>query len=64
MTNKKTTKITPWYPQWAKPGCKVIKEWKEVIRSGDAVGDADFVQYQDAKGKMQETMKWVKWRNI
>jgi len=57
----KTIKIKPHYPPWAKPNCEVIEDWTAPIKSGPANGVATYVRYKDAKGKVQECMKWVKW---
>ena len=57
------SKIQPHYPEWAKPGCKVIKTWEREIRSGTARGVGTFVEYKNSKGKVRECMKWVKWKN-
>lgn len=50
-------------PPWAKPGCKVVEEWTEVIQSGAAIGDSTFCKFKNARGKIETTMKWVKWRD-
>jgi len=57
-----THKIRPIYPPWAKDRCKVVSEYLRPINSGEAAyGVALWVDYLDAKGALQTTMKWVKW---
>ena len=55
-------KIRPIYPPWAKDKCKVVREYRLPINSGEAAyGVALWVDYFDAKGTLQTTMKWVIW---
>lgn len=54
--------MNTYYPQWAKAGCKVIKTWREPVKSGSATGVKTLVQYTQG-GKTHECMKWVVWDN-
>lgn len=54
--------IVPHIPIWAREGHKVVRQWEEVVRSGDAAeGIGTFVEYLDKKGKPQTTMKRIVW---
>ena len=53
--------VKPIHMLWGMPGCKIIKEWKEPIKSGTAIGTATYIVYTDAKGKEREMMKLVVW---
>jgi hypothetical protein len=62
MKENAPKKITPYHPEWAKPGCTVVKEWTREIRSGSAVGIGTFCEYKNKNGKLVECMKWVAWQ--
>lgn len=56
-------KVQVYQPPWAKDGCKEVRVWDAPIQSGSAIGVATWVEYQDRKGGLQTTMKWVKWKS-
>jgi len=48
-------------PPWALKGCKIIKVWDELVRSGTARGTRTRVCFLDKKGNEKQLTKWVKW---
>lgn len=55
--------MSVYKPQWAKDGCKVVREWSKEFTSGKSEGIAYWVEYKDPKGKTRTCVKWVKWKS-
>ena len=53
--------IKPYVVSWAKAGCKVLREWSEPCKSGDAVGVKYMVEFINAKGNIVKAPKRIVW---
>ena len=52
-----------YLPQWAKPGCKIIKEWEEEFETAGYCGIKYMITYENHKNQTITCLKWVKWKD-